>query len=261
MQLERQLERNNMSIQNPFIVDFNKVKDDKYCLVIINDADYLFINPNNVEIKVVIKNNVTAHFAILLSGDNLNYSIDVDMQKGSNLSTHCADFSTGKVVGNVKVNLNEEFANCYWHLASLSKENDNKKHSVSIIHNSLLTTGRVDNYGVSKDESRLLFSGTSHIVNKAIKSKTTQNAKIMVFDPHSIATAKPILKIDENDVEASHSAGVGKISEEHLFYLTSRGLSEREAKSLITLGYLKPILVGFNEEYQDIITNLIEGKI
>ena len=84
----------------------------------------------------------------------------------------------------------------------------------------------------------------------------------MVFDEASNAIAKPILKIDENDIEASHAAVVGKINDEHLFYLTSRGISEADAKQLITLGYLKPILAGFNdEETRNYISSLIERRM
>ena len=84
----------------------------------------------------------------------------------------------------------------------------------------------------------------------------------MVFDKDNKAIAKPILKIDENEVEANHAAVVGKINDEHLFYLTSRGLSETEAKELITLGYLKPILLGFKEEEtKNHISSLIEGRM
>ena len=84
----------------------------------------------------------------------------------------------------------------------------------------------------------------------------------MVFDRLSNAVAKPILKIDENDIEASHAAVVGKINDDHLFYLTSRGISEKEAKELITYGYLKPILQGFSDqEVIDDINNLIEGRM
>ena len=72
----------------------------------------------------------------------------------------------------------------------------------------------------------------------------------------------PILKIDENDIEASHAAVVGKINDEHIFYLTSRGLSEEEAKRLITLGYLKPIMTGFaDDEMKNEIEALIEGEM
>ncbi len=84
----------------------------------------------------------------------------------------------------------------------------------------------------------------------------------MVFDEACKGIAKPILKIDENDIEASHAAVVGRINEDHLFYLTSRGLTEAEAKELITLGYLKPILNGFDdEEMKEEISKLIEERM
>ena len=84
----------------------------------------------------------------------------------------------------------------------------------------------------------------------------------MVFDETSNGIAKPILKIDENDIEASHAAIVGKINDEHIFYLTSRGLTEEEAKRIMTLGYLKPIMVGFvDDEIKEEIEKLIEGKM
>ena len=83
----------------------------------------------------------------------------------------------------------------------------------------------------------------------------------MVFDPNSDAIAKPILKIDENDIEASHAAAVGKISDEQIFYLTSRGLSNEEAKMLITLGYLKPIFKGFDEDKVEHINETMGGRL
>ena len=84
----------------------------------------------------------------------------------------------------------------------------------------------------------------------------------MVFDEKSDAIAKPILKIDDNDIEASHAAVVGKISDDHMFYLTSKGLSEEEARQLITYGYLKPILNGFDDqELQTKIQGYIEKGV
>ena len=106
------------------------------------------------------------------------------------------------------------------------------------------------------------FKGISHIKNGSIKSKTRQSAKIMVFDPKCHAKANPILKIDENDIEASHAAIVGKVNDEHMFYLCSRGISENDAKQLITLGYLKPITNYFEDEkYVQEIVDGIEKRL
>ena len=72
----------------------------------------------------------------------------------------------------------------------------------------------------------------------------------------------PILCIDENDVQASHAAVVGQINEDHLFYLVSRGIKEKDAKKLITLGYLMPILDHFKDEAtSEIIKKNIEERV
>ena len=120
----------------------------------------------------------------------------------------------------------------------------------------------MDNYGVCEDEASLTLSGVGFIKNGAKKTKAHQTAKIMVFDKNCNAKACPILKIDENDVEASHAATVGKVSEEHLFYLCSRGITKDDAKRLITLGYLNPIIKYFGEdEIASSIENVIQRRV
>ena len=71
---------------------------------------------------------------------------------------------------------------------------------------------------------------------------------ILVFDKGVHAKASPMLCIDENDVKAFHGASEGQINKDHIFYLMSRGVSETEAKKLITYGYLYPIIQTFTEE-------------
>ena len=212
-------------------------------------------------ISIDIKDNAILHLSIFAKSQIDFLNIIVNIGKNAHLVAYFADFSIIKNNTNVEVNLNDEGANLDWHLASLSSKKDNKSILVSAYHRAKLTFARVDNYGVAKDDSKLLFAGTSHILNGMSKSKTHQNAKIMVFDSNSDAIAKPILKIDENDIEASHAAVVGKISDEHLFYLTSRGLSLDDAKMLITLGYLKPIFRGFNDKKVEEINEIMGGLL
>lgn len=213
-------------------------------------------------IDIHVLENANAHISVLAKENINNVNIKANVEKNGEIAMYFADFSLLKEKITVEINLNGEGAKAVWHLASLSANADNKEFDVSIYHNAPNTIGLSDNYGVCKDEGKLVFSGISKIFNGSVKSKTNQNAKIMVFDKASNAVAKPILKIDENDIEASHAAIVGKINDEHLFYLTSRGLSESEAKQLITYGYLKPIVNGFSDE--DVINEiglLIEGRM
>ena len=201
------------------------------------------------------------HLSLFAKKSINSLKITANIGENSKIIVHFADFSVEKHHLDAAINLNKNNASAEWHLASLSTNKDDKEISVSIYHNHSHTIGKIDNYGVCKDNSKLIFSGISHIIKGCHESSSHQNAKIVVFDNDCKAIAKPILKIDENDIEASHAAVVGKVSDDHIFYLTSRGLSKEEAKMLITLGYLKPILKGFDENVANDINQLIEGRL
>ncbi len=226
-------------------------------------ANILIINiKDNSDIKFDLKDNAILDLSIFAKDQVKALNIIAELGKKAEIHSYLADFLNGENTTKVCINLNDEGAVCDWHLASLASKNDKKEFDVSVFHNAINTYAKLDNYGVCKDSAKLTFSGICKIENGAHGSKAHQNAKIMVFDEKSNGVAKPILKIDENDIEASHAAVVGKINDDHLFYLTSRGLTEAEAKELITLGYLNPILNGFNDdEIKEQITSIIERRM
>jgi len=226
-------------------------------LVIENNDAFFFNNFDlNNGLKVKISNGSSVKLSFLsLKGYEGEFFINID--NNCSVETYYADFAEGNIKSKINITLGEN-ASCLFHLASLTTKTDVKNFNVSVYHNGKESNSYIDNYGVVKNEGKLLFDGVSYIKNGSIKSKTRQNAKIMVFDKDSIGIAKPILKIDENDIEASHGAVVGKISDDHLFYLESRGLTEEQAKVLITYGYLKPIMNGFDASTKIIIEELIE---
>ncbi len=244
-------------------LDFFSQKEELVFNVLENkEVSLTLLNIEEVSsIHFELSDNAILRLAIFAQNPVNSQKITANLGENSQIITYYADFSVDKNKLDASINLNNRNAYCEWHLASLSSKNDDKEIAVSIYHNSPMTNGRIDNYGVCKDNSKLLFSGISHIIKGCHQSTSHQNAKIVVFDNECKAIAKPILKIDENDIEASHAAVVGKVSDDHIFYLTSRGLTKEEAKLLITLGYLKPILKGFNDSIGEKINALIEGRL
>lgn len=254
----------NILSSNSYVFDGNKVNaNDLYFEVGPNEnVSVIFLNlSNQVSINFVIDTHSEVKFSFL-QVNSIDISFTGNVKESSNLTCYYADFSKDEVKLSTNINLIGREAECIWNLASLASNKDNKEFDVSIYQRNLKTVAHINNYGVARDESRLLFSGICHILNGSHESKAHQNSKIMVFDEKSDAVAKPILKIDDNDIEASHAAVVGKISDDHMFYLTSKGLSENEARELITYGYLKPILNGFSDEkLQEEISHLIEKGV
>lgn len=185
------------------------------------------------------------NLAIFASFSDISIKVDVD-EEGS-FEGAFADFSSGKGKFEILVNL-AKGARCDWHGAFLCKGDSQKKINASVTHASPDSESLMSNYGIVEGKSNLVFAGESTIVKGAKSSKTRQEAKIIVFDEGCVGKATPVLRIDENDVSASHAAVVGKLSDAHLFYLRSRGLSLEEARKLLTLGYLKPIENYFEDE-------------
>ncbi|WP_028042437.1 SufD family Fe-S cluster assembly protein [Candidatus Stoquefichus massiliensis] len=144
--------------------------------------------------------------------------------------------------------LDGEGADVKVRMAILSKQDEDKHYEVLIQHNRPHTYGQMDNYGVVKDQGRLIIDGIGTITKGQHGSASHQTNKIMVFDSSCVAGANPYLYIDDFDVKASHAAGVGKMDEEHLYYLQSRGLSKKQAMHLITYGYLKPVVEVIDNE-------------
>ncbi len=211
---------------------------------------------DDLSIEVLDNGNLTLK---VLSSMNLkNIKITANLGKNAKLLVFFADFSKSDFSLNSQVNLNGLGADCTWNLATLSSGNSSKEFDVSFIHNVGSTKAVMNNYGVAKDESKIVFSGVNHILKNSKKSSTSQNAKIIVFDSKAHGVASPILKIDENEVQACHGAIVGRLNDDHMFYLMSRGLSKNEAREVITRGYLEPIKKQFNEENQNIIDELLK---
>lgn len=88
-------------------------------------------------------------------------------------------------------------------------------------------------------------------INKGAKGADAHlSGKILLFDEAKVADATPTLEIDENEVKASHDMAVGRIDDETLFYLQSRGLDVDEAKKLIIAGFFQSILERLDDKNQ-----------
>ncbi len=196
--------------------DINKIVSGAYSLDLLDGANHEIEIEGNVNLLITEINkdsNVLLHLkedaklvlSILSKNSIENIKFNANLDKNSAIDVYFADFSEGKGKLNFDINLNKEGALADWHLASLAAKNDDKEFEVSIYHNAPNTEGHTNNYGVSKDDAKLVFSGISRIYKYSVKSKTSQNGKIMVFDRNSKGNVKPILGIDENDVQANHA--------------------------------------------------------
>jgi Fe-S cluster assembly protein SufD len=155
---------------------------------------------------------------------------------------HIADVSNGDTDSIINVFLKERYAEGSAKTVAISDGDQTMRIQELIEHAAPETEGYIENYGVSNHASRLTFEGVGKINKNMKRAVARQSNRGIVLGDQSRLDANPLLLIDEYDVEASHGAAIGKIDEDQLYYLMSRGLPIKVAERLIISGFLSPVL-------------------
>jgi Fe-S cluster assembly protein SufD len=118
------------------------------------------------------------------------------------------------------------------------KHQDQLNLNVTIIHASPHTSADTNLRAVVDGQATATINGTIIVEKSAQQTNSFLTEKILLLSPQAHAHAIPNLEIEANDVKCSHAATVSTIDEEQLFYLQSRGITEKKAKQLIANGFL-----------------------
>ncbi len=127
-----------------------------------------------------------------------------------------------------------------------------------VIHVAPNTSSRITSKSISKAGGRASYRGLVKIHPNAVNSKTSVECDALLIDENSRSDTYPTMEIDADEVRVEHEARVSKVAEEQLFYLTSRGLSEDEARLLIVNGFIEPFTKELPMEYAVELNRLIE---
>jgi len=112
------------------------------------------------------------------------------------------------------------------------------------------------------DDSRTIFSGLIRVEKDATRSDAYQHVKNLMLSNDAEAQSLPGLQIENEDVRCSHGATGGPIDEEEVFYLRSRGIPQREALGLLTLGFFETVLKRLGDpEMQAYLTRKLRNAI
>ena len=131
-----------------------------------------------------------------------------------------------------------------------------------VVNQGLSSKGDILQHGVLLDRSHIVFNGVGFIVKGATDSNAYQSSRMLTLSSEAKADANPMLLIDENDVMAGHGASLGRIDEEQLYYLQSRGLTRKESSRLLVHGFLSPVISELTvDKIKELVTILIDEKI
>ncbi|MCC3144348.1 Fe-S cluster assembly protein SufB [Halanaerobium sp. Z-7514] len=130
-----------------------------------------------------------------------------------------------------------------------------------VIHAAPHTTSTVNTRSIAKGGGKAYYRGLLKATENAHHAKATVSCESLMLDNDSVSDTLPIMKLETDDIDIGHEAKVGRISEESIYYLMSRGIDEEEAKAMIVRGFVEPIAKELPLEYAVELNNLISLEL
>lgn len=143
---------------------------------------------------------------------------------------------------NITINLTKDGQEEEIIVLFIGKNTDQFYLNTTTHHQALHTQANTIVRGILFDSSFAQADGIIKIDPNAQYTNSFLDQKILLIGDHARANAQPKLEISANEVKASHAATVGKLDEEQIFYLMSRGINKPEAVTILVKGFIQPIL-------------------
>ncbi|MBF6250362.1 Fe-S cluster assembly protein SufB [Nocardia farcinica] len=137
-------------------------------------------------------------------------------------------------------------------------EGQHQDTGAKMLHLAPHTSSTIVSKSVARGGGRASYRGLVQVNKGAYGSKSTVKCDALLVDTISRSDTYPYVDIREDDVTMGHEATVSKVSEDQLFYLMSRGLTEDEAMAMVVRGFVEPIAKELPMEYALELNRLIE---
>ncbi len=157
--------------------------------------------------------------------------------------------------------LNGEGAKTEFTGISFAGEGQNLDNGFKAVHNAPNTSSVVNAKSISKNGGICTYRSLIRINENAKNSKCSVSCESLMLDNISKSDTIPVNDIRTDEVEFSHEAKIGKISDKTIFYLMSRGISEEDAKAMIVRGFASPVSKELPMEYAVEMNNLINLEL
>ncbi len=145
------------------------------------------------------------------------------------------------------------------HLAiAFATKGQHQDTGAKVFHLAPRTTSRIVSKSIAIQGGITAYRGLLRINKGARGSKSNVECDALMIDNVSRSDTYPSIDINEADVDVGHEATVGRISDEQVFYLTSRGIPEDEAVKMLVTGFMEPITKELPIEYALEMNKLIE---
>lgn len=222
--------------------------------IIVDEEKVLSINNAIVFLEIAVKEVTINIKGTVLINDLINTLenaiVTINLAPGSSLVYN--NFSKGKVKNQITIN-QENNSTVIYNYSLLVTDESSLKINVNIKGSN--NNCKVNVKAVTKNKGFINVIATGDITKNVINNNYLENIRILMENDEE-NTILPNLFVSSNNIEAFHNATISSFSKEDLFYLNSKGLSEKLAKELIMKGFLINNLE-LNEENKLLITNML----
>lgn len=171
--------------------------------------------------------------------------IEVLVAKGGRYTLNALTLGSKWSRSDFKVRLLGEGAECHLLGLDLADGEAHVDRHLLIEHEVPKTTSTQLFKGIFDDAASASFYGKIKVHHGADGSSAKQTNRNLLLSPNATANTRPQLEIDTDDVACTHGATVGQLDDNVVFFLRSRGLSERAARALLTEAFAREVLNGF----------------
>ncbi|MEY4745333.1 MAG: hypothetical protein RL272_1278 [Candidatus Parcubacteria bacterium] len=134
----------------------------------------------------------------------------------------------------------------------------NQDTGSKVIHAAPRTTSIIRAKSISRGGGVSTYRGLVRVTPAARESACSVNCDALLIGGGSVSNTHPSMRVDTDAADVAHEATVGRIGEEEIFYLMSRGLSEEQATKMIVSGFIEPVMKRLPLEYAVELNKLIE---
>lgn len=271
--------RKDVNINEPILIEFNFDKDNA---ILVDNL--IVIGEENSSASIIVKyksldNSKGYHNGICTMYSRKNSKIKLTKVNLLNdnilhLDSNVSDIKDDGKVDFISIDLGGKFSIYNYYGDLIGKKSSSNINSIYlgsknklidinyiVTHRGERSTSNINVKGALQDEARKAFKGTLDFKTGALKSAGVEDEYCMLLSKEAKAKAMPILLCAEDDVSGEHSASSGRIDENKLFYLMSRGLSYDEAKIVIVRAAFNPIIdaIGDNNTIEEILESVDRG--
>ena len=206
----------------------------------LSNIVYEFYLEENSNIEFIINSNKPQTTQILNLGAKIN--------KNACLKIFPIDISGKLIKNNYFINLDKSNSEFHYNTLNLLNDSNYIDNYIEINHNSKNTLSQINQKNILQNKSRGVFYSKSTIKENSSNSQAHQHNNNLILSQNSMVHSNPQLMIYNDDVECSHGSTTGKIDDDALFYLRSRGINLDNAKQILLNAFLNDIIDNIKNE-------------